>query len=311
MGQASPDLTRLGRALDELLPGAVIVSREANVRNSSFLTEVVTCRLPGGEDLRLFCKYGNGADEATGYGHRGGVSYEARVYRDLVQPLGMGTVPFYGSHVDPDTGNTWLVLGFQPGWCIDMSLGLAARWIGEFHRAATARFGDMPPAWLKRYDRAYYVQWARRMSEFAERLELGLHWLPAVREGFESVASDLLGRRRTAIHGELYPHNVILHLDAALPIDWESAAFGAGEIDLASLTEGWSASDLDECLREYAAARWPEGSPEDFDAAFDAARLYLDFRWLGEEPAQLMDPESRWFLDDLILRGERLGLIQV
>ena len=35
---------------------------------------------------------------------------------------------------------------------------------------------------------------------------------------------------------------------------------------------------------------WPEGSPEDFDRAFDAARLYLDFRWLGEEPAQLMNP---------------------
>ena len=311
MEQEPPDLIRLGHAVDELLPGAVVVSRHANVRNSSFLTEVVTCRLPGGDSLRLFCKYGNGANEATGYGHRGGVSYEARVYRDLLRPLGVRTVPFYGTHLDPGTGTTWLVLGFQPGWCIDMRLGLAARWIGEFHRAATGRFADRPPVWLKRYDQAYYTQWARRTSEFAEQLELGLHWLPAVCEGFESLASDLLTRRPTAIHGELYPHNVILHLDAVLPIDWESAAFGAGEIDLASLTEGWSAADLDECRREYAAARWPEGPPEDFDAAFDAARLYLDFRWLGEEPGQLMDPESRWFLDDLILRGERLGLIQI
>jgi hypothetical protein len=311
MAQAPPDLTRLGRALDELLPGAVIVSREANVRNSSFLTEVVTCGLPGGEDLRLFCKYGNGADEATGYGHRGGVSYEARVYRDLVQPLGMGTVPFYGSHVDPDTGNTWLVLGFQPGWCIDMRLGLAARWIGEFQRAAAARFGDMPPAWLKRYDRSYYAQVAGLTREYAEQLGLGLGWLPAVCEGFDSVASDLLGLRPTAIHGELYPHNVILHLDTVVPIDWESAAFGAGEIDLASLTEGWPPTDVDECLGEYAAARWPEGLPEDFEAAFDAARLYLDFRWLTEKPAMFTHPESSWYLNDLILRGGRLGLIQV
>src|SRR5262252_6602162 len=311
MGQPPPDLARLSCAIGNLLPGAVVVSRHANVRSSSFLTELVTCRLPDGEDLRLFCKYGNGADEATGYGHRGGVSYEAQVYRDLLLPLGVRTVPFYGTHLDPDTGTTWLVLGFQPGWCIDMKLGLAARWIGEFQRAATARFGGRPPGWLKRYDRDYYAQWARRTSDFAERLGLGLRWLPAVREGFESVALDLLGLRPTVIHGELYPFNVILHLDAALPIDWESAAFGAGEIDLASLTEGWSAADVDECRREYAAARWPEGPPEGFDAAFDAARLYLDFRWLGEEPAQLLDPESRWFLDDLILRGERLGLIQV
>ena len=309
MGLASPDLALLGRALGEMLPGAVVLSRQANVRSSSFLSEVVTCLLPGGDELRLFCKYGAGADEATGYGHRGGVSYEARVYRDLLQLLGAKTVPFYGTHLDPDTCTTWLVLGFQPGWCIDMRLGLAARWIGEFQRAATARFRDGPPAWLKRYDRAYYAQWARRTREFAERLGLGLRWLPALCKGFESMALDLLGQRPTAIHGELYPHNVLLHVDAAIPIDWESAAFGAGEIDLASLTEGWSAADLDECLREYTAARWPGGLPEDFDRAFDAARLYLDFRWLGEDPGQLTDPDSRWFLDDMILRGERLELI--
>ena len=309
MGQALPDLTILGGALGELLPGAVVLSRQTNVRSSSFLSEVVTCRLPAGEELHLFCKYGAGADEASGYGHRGGVTYEAQVYRDLLQPLGVTTVPFYGTHVDQDTGTTWLVLGFQPGWCIDMRLGLAARWIGEFQRAATARFGDRPPAWLKRYDPAHYAQVVRRTRGYAEQLGLGLRWVPAVCEGFESVASDLLGLRPTAIHGELYPHNVILHLDTVLPIDWESAAFGAGEIDLASLTEGWPAADVDECLREYAAARWPEGLPEDFDAAFDAGRLYLDLRWLGEEPAQFTDPESGWYLDDLILRSERLGVI--
>jgi len=310
MGQPPPDLARLSCAIGNLLPGAVVVSRQANIRMSSFLTEVVTCRLPGGEELRLFCKYGAGADEATGYGHRGGVSYEAQVYRDLLQPLGVRTVPFYGTHLDPDSGTTWLVLGFQPGWCIDMRLGLAGRWIGEFQRAATARFCDSPPAWVMCYDPAYYAQWPRRTREFAERLGLRMRWLPAVCEGFESVASDLLSLRPTVIHGELYPHNVILHADAAFPIDWESAAFGAGEIDMASLTEGWPAADVNECLREYAAARWPEGPPVDFDAALDAAQVYLDFRWLGEEPAQLADPESRWYLDDLLVRGERLGLIE-
>src|SRR5215472_861339 len=309
MEPVSPDLTRLRCAIGELLPGAVVVSRQANVRRSTFLSEVVTCRLPGGDKLRLFCKYGDGADEATSDGHRGGVSYEARVYRDLLPPLGVKTVPFYGTHIDPHTGTTWLVLGFQPGWCIKEKLGLAARWIGEFQRAARTRFGDLPPAWLMRYEPAHYAQVARITREYAERLGLGLRWLPAVCEGFECVASDLLGLRRTAIHGELYPHNVMLHRDTVIPIDWESAAFGAGEIDLASLTEGWPADELDECLREYAAARWPEGLPEDFDTAFDAARLYLDFRWLSEEPAMFTHPDARWYLDDLILRGERLGLM--
>jgi Phosphotransferase enzyme family len=309
MGPALPDLTQLGCAIGKLLPGAVVVSRKANVRSSSFLTEVVTCRLPGGEELRLFCKYGTGAADATGYGHRGGVAYEALVYRDLLHPLGVRAAPFFGAHLDPHTGATWLVLGFQQGGRINKKLGLAARWIGEFQRAAALRFGDKPPAWLRRYDTVYYTQWAQRTRRLAAQLGLCVPWLPAVCVGFESVATDLLKMQPTVIHGEFYPCNVILHRDAAVPIDWESAAFGAGEIDLASLTEGWSTEDVDECVRDYAAARWPGGLPREFERAFHAARLYLDFRWLGEEPAQLADPESRWYLDDLILRGERLGLI--
>ena len=176
-----------------MLPGAVVLSRQANVRSSSFLSEVVTCRLPGAEELRLFCKYGAGADEATGYGHRGGVAYEAQVYRDLLQPLGVRTVPFDGTHFDPDTGTTWLVLGFQPGWCIDMRLHLAARWIGEFQRAATARFRDRPPAWLKRYDPAYYA--SGRAGRWSS--QKGSGWA-------------CTGCRRCAT------------------VDWESAAFGRG-----------------------------------------------------------------------------------
>lgn len=308
MGQASPDLTRLGCALGELLPGAVVLSRRANLFSSSFLSEVVTCRLAGGQELCLFCKYGAGAADATGYGHRGGVAYEALVYRDLLRPLGVRAAPFFGAHLDPHTGATWLVLGFQQGRRINKKLGLAARWIGAFQRAAALRFGAKPPAWLKRYDTVYYAQWARRTRHLAAQLGLCPPWLPAVCVGFEAVVSDLLNLRPTAIHGEFYPHNVILHEDAAVPIDWESAAFGAGEIDLASLTEGWSSEDVDECVRSYAAARWPEGRPSEFEAVFDAARLYLDFRWLGESPAQLADPESRWYLDDLLVRGGRLGL---
>ena len=309
MRQASPDLTRLGCALSELLPGAVVVSRRANLFSSSFLSEVVTCRLRGGEELRLLCKYGAGPADASGYGHRGGVAYEALVYRDLLQPLGVRAAPFFGAHLDPHTGATWLVLGFEQGRRINKRLGLAACWIGDFQRAAGVRFADEPPAWLKRYDTAYYAQWARRTRHLAAQLGLGAPWLPAVCMGFESVALDLLNLRPTAIHGEFYPHNVILHEDAAVPIDWESAAFGAGEIDLASLTEGWSSEDVEECVRAYAASRWPEGVPSEFETAFDVARLYLDFRWLGEDPAQLADPDSRWYLDDLLVRGERLGLI--
>ena len=34
----------------------------------------------------------------------------------------------------------------------------------------------------------------------------------------------------------------------------------------------------------YTAARWPEGPPADLARRFDLARVYWDFRWLGDRP---------------------------
>ena len=78
---------------------------------------------------------------------------------------------------------------------------------------------------------------------------------------FEERASELTSAPQTIIHGEYYPKNILVREGEIFPVDWESAAVAAGEIDLASLTEGWPEEDKRVCQAEYCAARWPNGAP--------------------------------------------------
>jgi hypothetical protein len=91
------------------------------------------------------------------------------------------------------------------------------------------------------------------------------------------------------------------------PVDWESAAVAVGEIDLAALTEGWPQAFVQQCELEYQRARWPDGPSTCFERRLAAARLYLQFRWLGSETDR--DPSLPRF-ERLRCEGERLGLIQ-
>ena len=82
------------------------------------------------------------------------------------------------------------------------------------------------------------------------------------------------------IHGEYYPKNILVRDAAILPVDWESAAAGVGEIDLATLTTGWGPAVRSACEGAYVASRWPEGAPHGFERRLDLARMYVRLCWL-------------------------------
>src|SRR5258708_39161945 len=88
-----------------------ILGRAPAVYVSTFFNEIVTCRLPDGSVRRLLAKRG-GAHTAPTYGHRGGVPYEARVYRSVLEPLATSAPRFYGSEHDADTGETTLPIDY-------------------------------------------------------------------------------------------------------------------------------------------------------------------------------------------------------
>jgi len=52
------------------------------------------------------------------------------------------------------------------------------------------------------------------------------------------VFAPLLTSPPTLIHGEFYAKTVLVRRGKLFMVDWESAAIGPGEVDLAALTEG-------------------------------------------------------------------------
>jgi hypothetical protein len=289
-----------------------VLGREPNPYASTFPSEIVTCRLPDGSKRRLFCKYGAGADRGV-HGHKGGVPYEAGVYRHLLQPLQARVPALYGAYTEDGTGRTWLICAYLGGSDLlhrkPSALSQAARWIGRFHQLSAACLRQAPLPFLNTYTAEYYLGWARRTSTFAKGLRSRYPWLSRLCERFEEAIALLLAPPLPVIHGEYYPGNILLHRGVVYPVDWESAAVAAGEIDLASLTERWSEAAARCCAAAYRRARWARAAPADFGRRLAAARLYLAFRWLGERPDWTTDERIGWRFEELRSAGERAGLI--
>jgi hypothetical protein len=279
---------------------------------TSFPSEIATCELADGRRVRLLCKYGK-TEAQHSHGHRGGVVYEAEVYRRVLRPLGASTPRFYGSHRDRDEF-TWLILEYldrshRVNKAPDEAIVLAAAWIGGFHAACEPRIDDVELSFLRRYDADYYQGWARRTLEFCAPSLERRPWLPVLCERFGAVVEELLRPPLTVVHGEYYPKNILFQDHAVYPIDWESAAIGRGEIDLASLIEGWPQDIATRCVEEYERARWPQGTPDGFERRFDAARAYMILRWLGDRPYWTQLESAEHDFEQLRRTAERLELV--
>jgi aminoglycoside phosphotransferase (APT) family kinase protein len=296
---------------EEQAGGLRILSRAQNLYASTSASEVVACRAADGRVMRLLCKYGGRHPTEDHHGHGDRAAYEAVVYRAVLQPLGLTVPRCYGSYREASTGRSWLVLEYlenplrvsrDPS---GEALISAAEWLGRFHAAAEARItAEMP---LRRHDAAYYRERARRALEFSAEPTSG--WLQRVYERAESFAEPLLRRATTVIHGEFYPQNVLVHDGRVAPVDWETAAVAAGEIDLASLVEGWPARIARRSEQRYLRARWSSQSQRDFEHALAAARVYWPLHWLGDCRGWLPKATRDHYLSDLRAAAERLNLI--
>ncbi len=323
IASALPGLKTLTVGLSTLLRGdaadgnVTVLQREPFVNSSTFASEVVTCLLGDGRRLQLLCKYASKNWSAPGeesWGYRRGVVHEAAVYQHILRFVPLSAPKFFGAYTDPASGGTWLVLEYiegaervnksaEPG-----AMGLAARWMGRFHAIAAAQLqaGSFP--FLKTYDEEDYGGWMRRTLEFAGAWHQRFPWLQRLGGRFDGWASLLLGQK-TITHGEYYPKNILYRDGRIYPVDWESAAIAAGEIDLAALTETWPAETVEECKREYQRARWPAGAPPDFLRRLDAALVFNMFRWLGDEPEMTRARSMRFYFYELRAAAQRLGLI--
>jgi hypothetical protein len=264
----------------------------------------------------LLCKYSGDTDTESYlsecHGHKSGILYEAEVYRNVLQPLGAGVPVFYGTHTETSTGQSWFVLQYLDGAFrvqkFPDEMGRAARWAGHFHRAAEMGLPKLAATFLITHDTDYYLDFARRTCEFAGDLHDRFPWLRCLCERFEDVVGLLRHSQPVVTHSEYVPQNILFYGGEIFPVDWESTALAAGEIDLAALTDGWGREVVELCESEYQRARWPDGAPASFCHTLAAARLYLSFRWLGDRPQWTTHKGSCWRFDTLRSAGKQLGL---
>jgi hypothetical protein len=287
-------------------PDVTIIEREPMPVPGSHPLERVLLEVDGRRE-HLCCKYGGHSDPAHyRHGNRHGTAYEASVYERVLRHLDV-TAPRVFGLVDKE-GWRWLVIDYLDDATTVTRTGSAdvlddaGRWLARFHRQTEGWAASSRASFLHRHTADYYLACAERTLEFASGLPRRRPWLAKAVRRYRSAAVPLLVSHQTVIHGEFYSSNVLYGGGVILPIDWESAAIGAPEIDLAFLLEGWTEEDRVRVLHRYAEARWSGAAPADFRARFDAAVLFTQFRWLGDRLEWTADGENQWRFK-LLLEG--------
>ena len=192
-----------------------VVARRRNVQTSTWPSEIVDCRLGDDRRLRLLLKHGPG-DARNAHGHPVGPAYEALVYETVLAPAGLAH-PFLGSVHRSGSPSMCLVLEYldHGWWRMNLAEDLraivrVAAWLGKFHRTATARAGALAGA-LNVYDAEYYEGWAQRSVRYVPALSDRFGWFKWVCRGFGRLGTELASGPLTVVHGEFYPHNVLVH----------------------------------------------------------------------------------------------------
>src|ERR1051325_1593846 len=147
----------------------VALERKGNPYASSSRSEIVTCELADGRELRLLCKY-----EARDSQVWSNVAYEAEVYRQLLEPAGICVPGFYGEYEEPTSGKSWLILEFlRDSTPLNLmpsssTILMAAEWLGRFHAEYAARIRSGSTFFLAKCGAKYSGECPRRTMSFAD-----------------------------------------------------------------------------------------------------------------------------------------------
>lgn len=262
--------------------------------------ELLTCEI-GSERLRLHC-----ARHPAGPAGRQAEPYAVHVHRRVLDGSDLPTLRLVGTHREPATGAVWVVTERpHESWRLSEiatadAMDVATRWLATFHRTFEfTSVADMPD--LRRFRLDDYVSVAVAASKVTD----APGWLPRLAEGFAETADLLREPPLTAVVGATYPHNWMVADGRAIPVDLGSAAVGPGELDLATLLDGWPPDMVRRCTRLYRGVRWPDSLAEQYGVRLDMCRLYVQLREVADEG----DKIPVWRIEALRDSGQRLGLL--
>jgi aminoglycoside phosphotransferase (APT) family kinase protein len=228
--------------------------------STSYDTYLVTVRLAGGGELRLFLKdFGFSVRPKDSPRQRR--EREPRVYQELLADAGLGTARYYGAVVDESRGRLWLVLEFVDGtpvgYCDLEYWPAAAEGLGRMH-GAFARQADRLRAcdFLVRHDSDFF--WSKTELALKGVGQIAPHLvdrLAALVSRYAPVVAVMTGQPPTLVQGGCRPSNILVRV-ASDPsrvciLDWEEAAVGAPLFDVAHLLDGFEPPILDRFLDAY------------------------------------------------------------
>jgi hypothetical protein len=307
-----PTVEALEQRLSQAMSGGVrvsarVVSRSPNSFSSTFPTEIVTCQIESEPPVRLFCKHFH-VHLGQEFGKGTSPFHEIDVYKRVLANVPGPTPGFVGSWIADDSREALLVLQYLDESCrlnhttnYDNGLEAAATWIGEFHRHAAMMVTRPELGFLQKSGaQSYRGLWARMLSKRGSLGDAPV-WLGRLSDAFERVLGILDDADPTVIHGEYYPKNVLVHEGRIVPVDWETASIGMGELDLATLVDGWPRA-VGRCVSAYAEAR---GFRDDahFRRRLGASQILVNAYWLSYSDARSSDPQK---LDRVTRRLDRM-----
>ena len=270
-------------------------------------------RFADGSAERVLCKFAHGADFTQPTPHRG-LAFEAAVYRGVLRELPLPLPKFWGGFTDDETGDFVLVMRFYPDALTaaqapdDRGVHALVDWMAAFHDWGAPRVGDPAWAFLPRLDATVHETWLAHTLDFARPFVPAHPWLDGVAAAYRERIPLLADAPATLVHGELTTRNGLWVEDRVLPIDWETAAIGPAEVDLAVFTYDWHPDDQREIEARYVAARWNGSPPCGFAATLLAARLYVAFHWLFGDATECDEPRVTSHLEALRAEAERCGV---
>lgn len=206
---------------------------------------------------------------------------ELEVYRRILARRQLDAPRFYGSVgsvllIERVAGTVLWQVGDRAVW------DAVARRLAHLH-ATTAGVDNFPAEVpLLCYDAGVYRTTLERACAAAPDLA-------PLAAGYDTVVDELTELRRSLLHGECYPSNVLVDATSDPPrvvfVDWEMAAVGPGLLDLAALCTGSDGEARQGLVDAYRRERPDELSDEAFERALDACRLHVALQWIGWAPA--------------------------
>ena len=316
-----PSRAALKRGLGEVLAAEVaahgpvrILHRRENPRVSSYVADIVQLGFADGHRERLLCKFAHGRELTPPTPHYG-LAHEARVYADVLRDCPLDTPHVHGGFTDHETGDFVLVMRFYPGAVpAGKSTDPAAvdtliRWLAAFHAWAEPRLDDPRWSFLDRYGSELYAMWLERTCEHAAPFAAEFPWLGRMADAYRERIPLLAAAPPTVIHGEFTTRNALWNDGRILPIDWETAAIGPAEVDVAVFTYDWHPENIVAMEDIYMQARWGGAPPDGYQERMLAARLYAAFHWLFGTPGGCGPERVRDHLKALHDEAVRWGIV--